>query len=231
MTGWPLHKIHKWIAVTAGVFLLMWLFSGISMVLPPISPGPDPVRRPPNVDFREITLSPAQAVANLEKALGTSSRVNSVNLKRIQDIVAYEVRVENGAAHLINAVSGKVFSITRDLAERYVRDAYPTEGGVVKVEKIDRYSYAYQWGSLPVYRVVLDANPSVDFYVSVNDGVVRRIDRWYRLRGLLGSLHTFQPLKLITSRDELRRGLLVLLSLVAIGAAATGYYLALARRA
>jgi hypothetical protein len=145
--------------------------------------------------------------------------------------VAYDIRLKNGTAHLINAVSGRIFSITPDLAERYVRNTYPAEGGVLKVEQVDRYSYAYQGGSLPVYHVVLDANPSVDFYVSVNDGVVRRSDRWNRLRGLLGSFHTFQPVKLVTSRDELRKGLLVLLSLVAIGAATTGYCLALARRA
>jgi hypothetical protein len=231
MNRWPMYKIHKWLAVTAGVFLLMWLSSGVSMILPPILPGPDLVRWAPNVDFRDITLSPAQALKNLESALGITIEADHMNLRRIQDIVIYEIRLKNGSAHLINALSGQIFSITRDLAERYVRNTYPTEGDVLKVEQVDRYSYAYQWGSLPAYRVVLDANPSVDFYVSVNDGVVRRTDRWDRLRGVLGSFHTFQPVKLITSRDELRKGLLVLLSLVAIGAAATGYYLALARRA
>jgi uncharacterized iron-regulated membrane protein len=225
-----MYRIHKWFAVTVGMFLLVWLFSGIIMVLPPISPGPDPVRQAASVDFRDVTLSPAQAVANLENALGTSSQVSSVSLKRIQDVVVYEIRSRNGGPHLIDAVSGQPFSITRDLAERYILDTYPSEGRVQKVETVKQHSYAYQWGPLPAYWVVLDSDPSVDFYVSINDGAVRRSDRWNRLRGVLESFHTFEPVKLLTKRDELRKGLLVLLSMVGIVAAATGYYLFLGRR-
>jgi hypothetical protein len=229
MRRWPIYRIHKWFAVTVGGFLLVWLFSGIIMVLPPISPGPDPVPKAATVDFRNITLSPAQAVTNLEKALGTPSQVSSISLKRIQDVLAYEIRSSNGGLHLINAVSGQLFSITRDQAERYVLDTYPTEGRVQKIETVKHHSYAYQWGPVPTYRIVLDSDPSVDFYVSVNDGAVRRSDRWNRFVGAFASLHTFEPIKLITRRDAVRRGLMIAAGMMGIGAAVTGYCLSVRR--
>jgi PepSY-associated TM region len=229
MNRWPMYRIHKWFAVTVGGFFLMWLMSGIIMVLPPISPGPGPVLRATNVDFRKIDLSPAQAVEKLEKVLGSSIEVNQVNLRRIQDVAAYEVHLKEGGTHLLNAASGQVFTITPDMAERYVLDTYPTEGRVLTVESVEEYSYAYQWGSLPAYRVVLDADPSVDFYVTPNDGTVRRSDPWNRLFGALASLHTFEPLKLVTRRDEIRRGLMMIAGIIGIAAAVTGYYLALRR--
>ena len=40
MSGRTRYKVHKWFAVTVGVFFLMWLISGIVMILPRLSPGP-----------------------------------------------------------------------------------------------------------------------------------------------------------------------------------------------
>jgi len=229
MSRWSIYRLHKWFAVSGGMFLLIWLITGVVILLPPLSAGPKPVRWVPNVDFRDITLSPAQAVLNLEKALRTSVQVNAVNLKRIHDVVVYEIRLKNSGTHLINAASGQMFSITRDLARRYVRESYPNEGRVLKVETVERHGYAYQWGALPAYRVVLESEPSVDFFVATRDGTVRRSDRVNRVRAALGSLHTFDPLKLLIRSDKLRRGLMIVAGVIGIVAALTGYYLSLRR--
>jgi len=50
-----------------------------------------------------------------------------------------------------------------------------------------------------------------------------------RIRGAIASLHTFEPIKLITKRDAVRNGLLIISSLIGIVASMTGYYLALRR--
>jgi hypothetical protein len=143
--------------------------------------------------------------------------------------LVYEIHLTNGASHLINAMSGELFSITPELAQRFVLNTYSKEGRVRKVETVERHGYAYQWGALPAYRVVLDRDSSVDFFVTVNDGAVRRSDRWNRMRGAVGSLHTFEPLKLFTRRDGVRKALLVLTGIIGIAAAITGYSLALRR--
>src|SRR4030095_12744473 len=222
-----MYRIHKWLAVTAGVFLLVWLITGVIMVLPPLSNGPAPVQPVRKIDFRDITQSPAQAIANLEKILGTTSHVNSMSLKWIHDVLVYEIHFENGGRHFINAVTGQVFSITRALAERFVLEAYPGQGRAQKGETQEHHSYGYQWGPLPVYQIVLDSAQSTVYYVSTDDGSVRRSDRLDRIRGARMSLHTFDPIKLITKRDAVRNGLMIITSLIGIIASLTGYYLAL----
>jgi len=77
---------------------------------------------------------------------------------------------------------------------------------------------------------VFDDDRATVSYISTSDGTVRRSDRWSRIRGAITSLHTFEPVKLITKRDAVRKGLLALLSMVGVGVAGTGYYLALPRR-
>ncbi len=207
----------------------MWLVSGIVMILLPGLSDPGTAPGAVYIDFREIELSPAQAVEKLEKAHGSTVDVSQLNLRRIQDIIVYEVHLEDSGSYLLNAVSGQIFAITPEMAERYVLAMYPTGGRVLKVESVQRHDYSYQWGLLPAYRVVLDADPSVDFFVALNDGTVRRSDTWNRLMDALASLHTLEPLKLFTRRDEVRKGLVIIAGVIGIVATITGYYLALRR--
>jgi peptidase YpeB-like protein len=229
VSRWPMYRIHKWLAVTAGLFLLVWLITGVIMVLPPLSTGPAPVQPIQKIDFKDIVQSPAQAIANLEKILGTTSHVSSVGLKWIHDVLVYEIHFEDGGRHFINAVTGQVFSITRELAERFVLDAYPGQGRVQKVEMLEKHNYDYQWGPLPVYQIVLDSQQTTAYHVSTDDGSVRRSERMDRIRGAITSLHTFDPIKLITKRDAVRNGLLIITAVIGIVASLTGYYLALRR--
>ena len=229
MSRGTMYKVHKWMAVTVGAFILVWLISGIVMILPPPFPAPARQRTPP-LDFQEITVSPAEAVGNLGKVLKASPQVISVSLRRIADAVVYEVTVKPGGSHLIDARSGQVFMITPEVAEQIARDGFPSPARVLQIERVDRHSFAYPWGPLPAYRIVFDDDRATVSYISTSDGTVRRSDRWSRIRGAITSLHAFEPLKLITKRDAVRKGLLVLLSVVGVGVAGTGYYLALPRR-
>lgn len=133
-----MYKVHKWIAVVVGVFFLVWLISGIVMILPPLFPGPPRQQNPAALDFREVTVSPAQAVGNLAKSLGSYPEVNRVTLRRIGDALAYEVSVESGISHLIDARSGEVFTITPEIAEQIARDKLPSQGRVLQIERVDR---------------------------------------------------------------------------------------------
>lgn len=223
-----MYKVHKWLAVTVGVFFLVWLISGIVMILPPLLPGPAQTRTPLN--FQEITVSPGEAVAGLAKVLGKLPRVDSVSVKRIRDTLVYHIIVKSGDSHLIDARSGEVFTITPEIAEQIARDYVPAEARIVQIQHVNSYNYAYQWGPLPAHRIVFDNDRSTAYYVSSRDGTVRHSDRETRIRGAITSLHTFQPLKLITRRAAVRKGLLLLLSVLGIMVAGTGYYLALPRR-
>ena len=52
-----IYKWHKWIGVSIGVILAMWLFTGIIMVTGPRPPSPPT----PRLDFSAAVISPAQA--------------------------------------------------------------------------------------------------------------------------------------------------------------------------
>lgn len=229
MSRWPMHRIHKWLAVTAGVFLLVWLITGVIMVLPPLSNGPVPVQPVRKIDFKDITQSPAQAIANLQKSLRTTSQVSFVGLKWVHDTLVYEIHFENGARHFISAVTGQLFSFTRELAERVVLDAYPGQGGAQTIGMLEQHSYGYQWGPLPVYQIMLDSDKSTAYFVATEDGSVRRSDRVDRIRGAITSLHTFDPIKLVIRPETVRTSLLIITGVIAILASLTGYYLALRR--
>lgn len=220
-----MHTIHKWISASVGLFLLVWLISGIVMILPSLSPSPAQQHPVAPVDFREITMSPADAVLSLEKVLGKSVHVTWITLKRIQEKMVYEVSIKNGGLQLIDVRSGQIFLITPELSEQIVRDKFPTQARILKIERVDHHDFSYRWGPLPAYRVVFDDNPATLYHVSINDGKVQRSDRLNRVRGAIQSLHAFEPLKLITKRGKVRKGLLFLLSVIGIGAVGTGYYL------
>ena len=229
MNKGTIYKVHKWLGVTVGAFILVWLISGIVIILPPPFPAPGRQRTPP-LDFQEITVSPAEAVGNLGKVLKASPQVMSVSLRRVVDAVVYEVVVNPRGSHLIDARSGQVFMITPEVAEQIARDGFPSSARVLQIERVDRHSFAYPWGPLPAYRIEFDDDRATVSYISTSDGTVRRSDRWSRIRGAITSLHTFEPVKLVTKRDAVRKGLLVLLSVVGMGVAGTGYYLARPRR-
>jgi len=222
-----MYRIHKWFAVIVGGFVLVWLISGIVMILPRL--GPAPAQSQLSIDFGEIAISPAQAVTALAEALGKPLEVNRLSLRRIQNVIVYEVSIRNGPSRLINAISGQVFTVTPDLAEQLVRETFPTQARVFQIEQVTRHSYSYQWGPLPAYRIVFNDDGANLYHVSINDGTIQRSDRLTRLRWAIQSLHTFEPVKLIIQRDEFRKGLLVLLGMVGIGAVVTGYCLVLTR--
>jgi hypothetical protein len=215
-------------AVTAGIFILVWLVSGIVMIVPPLSAGPAR-QRAPAADFPTVTMSPAEAIASLAKLLGATPQVHSVSLRRIAGMVVYEIAAGAGGSHMIDARTGRLFTITPQVAERVARHDFPTQANVRDINLVTRHTFAYLWGPLPAYRIAFDDDRATVSYVSTSDGTVRRNDRRGRIRSAITSLHQFEPLKLVIEGNAVRKALLFLLSAVGIGVAGTGYYLALSR--
>jgi len=215
-----LRTIHKWLAVTVGSVFLAWLVSGIVMVLPPWS-GVAAPRAAAALDLGEVKVSPGAAAAT---AGGASEGVTSVTLARLMGIPVYRVASAHGL-QLVDARTGRLLRITQETAERLARLHFSVEGRVHEVALVTRHSVAYPWGPVPAYRIVFESAPGIAYYVSMTDGTVQRSDMWSWLRDAIVSIHGFEPLKLITKSDSIRTGLLVLFSLVGIGAALSGYYL------
>jgi uncharacterized iron-regulated membrane protein len=220
------HFIHKWIAITVGVFILVWTVSGILMILPDRWFGLMPLQSTGGLEYSSVTVSPAEAIQNLSENEGKSLDVTWVTLSGIDGMPVYQILLKDGSSHLINATSGQVIKITSQFAERIIRDQIPTEGKPTKIEYLENHDLLYPYGSLPVYRITVDGYRSSLFYVSPRNGVISQSNELTRIRALISSLHTFEPVRFLSQIDGVRKGLLLLFSLVGIAAALTGYYLA-----
>ena len=220
-------KIHKWLAVSAGVFILVWIVSGIAMIIP--LPNPEKTRKEvvPARDFLEITISPREAVEKLANLIGELPPLRSVSLEPIAGLMVYKISTESGRSHLIDSQTVQELNITQELAEKIVRKSLSTPASVSRIDLITRHRIDYLWGPLPAYRIEFSDSRATVSYVAVADGTVYHNDRWSRFRSVMVSLHTLDPLNLITGKAAVRKGLLLLLGLLGIAAAGTGYYLAL----
>jgi len=94
------HRLHKWFAVSAGVFIMAWCLSGIAMILPVPQSGPLEKKSQPSVNYSEVPLSPAEAVTKLSKVLESSTQVSSVTMLQIRDSVAYRMTLQSGESYL-----------------------------------------------------------------------------------------------------------------------------------
>ena len=155
---------------------------------------------------------------------GAADAVTSVTLTRLTDIPVYHVASPRGV-HLVDARTGQLLRITRETAERLARLQFALQGPAREVTVVTRHSVTYPWGPVPVYRIVFESDPATTYHVSMTDGTVQRSNRWGWLHGAIASAHTFEPMKLVTGSDFVRKGFLVLFSVIGISAALTGYYL------
>jgi uncharacterized iron-regulated membrane protein len=226
MNSQTIYKIHKWLAVSVGGFFLVWLISGIVMILPRLSADPEGPPISDVIDMKKVSLSAQEAVTKLTTQLGEVPQVREVSLKRIADNDVYEVLTASHGPHLIDARFGEPFRITAQGAEAIAKRRVAPGAGVLQIELLSRREFTYREGPLPVYRIVFEQDPSVLYYVSVRDGTVSRSDRESRIRSAIASMHTLEPVKLLMEREAFRKGLLLLSSLIGIAAVGTGFYLA-----
>ena len=230
MSSQGMYKIHKWLAVSVGAFFLAWMISGIVMILPRLSPESKGSPISDVIDIKKVSVSAQEAAAKLTTKLGEVPQVREVTLKRIADTDVYEIHTSSHGPHLIDAQSGETFSITAQRAEAIAKRHIASGPRELKVDLLSRHEFRYPWGPLPAYRVVLEQDPSIVYYVSARDGTVQRSDRESRIRNAIAGLHTLDPVKLLIEREAVRKGLLLLLSLIGMAAVGTGFYLALPRQ-
>jgi hypothetical protein len=224
MTRKTWYSLHKWLAVGVGIFILTWTISGIVMVLPSRWFGtPEPEEALVIPKYRNASVSPAQAVVALEKELNLSVDLSEITMRQVLDRVVYEISYPDGGAHLIDATSGELFRITPEVAEQIARRNHGGQAQIFSLERLNEHNLIYPFGPLPVYQVVFEDDRSAYYYVRVRNGAVERSTGLTRLRNLITSLHTFEPVKLISNRDTLRKGLLVITGLIAVGVGITGY--------
>lgn len=219
------YKVHKWVAITSAVAIVVWLASGLIMILPP-SDFAREAARPPAVDYPSVAITPAEAVARFRRERGDSIDVRDLALVRIVDRLAYRIVPGHGKTHLVDAATGAEITITEQLAGAIARAATPDHPEIVRIET----SAGPAGGKrATAYKVWFAGNRSL--LVSAIDGAISmRRASGDRFRVFGGSLHTFAPLGTGPRSDFVRLGALWLFGVTGLFVAGTGVYLALPKR-
>lgn len=223
-------NMHRIMAVSVGSIFIVWIVTGVVMVLPQLSiPSLQPVRaifQPETL--RGVSLSPIDAVRAVNRASQKPVDVTNIQLRSIAGTIVYEISTDNGASYLIDTRTGETVTVTEQMAQAIVQ-AMVVGGVPIKSSTlVSAYGADYRFGPLPVYRFELSDRHGSIVYVSTHDGASRYTNRWIRIRQAIEGLHSFDPIEWVTGSSLLRKGLLLFGSLIGGMVALTGY--ALARR-
>jgi uncharacterized iron-regulated membrane protein len=221
------HKVHKWIWVFTGIFLIGWLLSGIMMLIPQNLIGANPETSAVRADYDSITLSPHDAIEKARQMAGTRVLVERVILRTVYDRILYAVKLEARPEFVIDAATGESFSMSPELAKTIVKHGFPGAGNSLSVRTLTAHSLEYPWGALPAFIVTSEPDSSVRYLLNPVSGKVFRSTTLSRARSAILSLHDFSALKVIVSSENLRKLLLLFAAVLALSGAFLGYYLAL----
>jgi hypothetical protein len=231
MTPGKLRRIHRWIFIFMGIFIVSWLLSGLLMATPSGWFGPVAKHVNPAIDYNLVTMSPAEAIKRLTEQDATATDIKNVSMLQINEDVLYSIRVANGDTRLINASNGELFIFTEQLALDIIRNSFKVDTPLEDIEHLTQHDRTYPWGELPAWRVRFEDNPSNAYYLAEPTLKVYRSSIATRIRAAITSLHEFTPVTIITSNRWVRTWLLIIVAAISLAGAVIGVWLTLPRRA
>ena len=226
MTRAQYRAVHKWIFIFMGAFILMWCLSGVLMVLPPQWFGESSRFSRPAVDYRNVTLSPADAIRRLEQHTGSEPDTRSINLMQIHYRLLYQIQTRHNQTHYIDGLTGEHFEFTPALAEDITRSIFAIKSPLIESTRLTEHDMSYPLGELPVYCVRFENN-GASFFVKEKDGRVSRSTAAAKLRNIIMTLHVLEPVEHFTHSAKLRKNILVLTGTLTLLGAIIGYILTL----
>lgn len=218
-------KLHEWIGFSIGAIFVVWLVSGVVMMLPygdraayegPYGP----------IDFTAAVVTPEEAVriATGETEAEALAPIRDLRFGRIEDRLVYKVALEGAGLRMVDARSGEIIEVDEARAERLARQEFDSEAAIVDLRLVDDRDPWYQYGPLPAWRVDFDDARRSISYVAVSDGSVRRSDRITRLKSAIVGTHSFDTLSVVGLLG-LKLPALFVASLLGLFSVVTGYYI------
>jgi len=211
--------LHKWIGITIGVLIVMWLVTGVVMILPYPQTLP-----PASIPYDSMTVSPAQAI-RVAQAHAEGRQVRNVLLRGLGTTLLYQVNLVGAPAVLVDGQTGTVVRITDSIAVAVARASLGPDVDIDKVEILERRRLDYLFGALPAYRVEIGDGRGTLLHLGVRDGRVRASTGRSRLVTGMGFVHTFEVLRLARANQRVERWLLIVTSTISLVSVVTGYLL------
>lgn len=218
-------KAHRWLSLTAGVQVVLWVLSGAVFVWLDLDDvhGDLEVRSQPPVRLEAGALSApeAAAVAALERKEGRALAPTRLLLTTFGGRQARAVFEGGGGVPVgLVAADGSVLTPLDEAAARAVAVADYAPGHLVKSALlVEAAGGDYRGDELPVWRVEFDGPKQTRLYVSPRSGkvVARRNDRW-RVFDFFWMLHTMD----YRDRDDFNHPLIRAAALGALAVVLTG---------
>lgn len=205
-------KWHRGMAVSIGFIFIVWIVSGVVMVLPQIkisSVAPATVGLHPQ-SLLNMSVSPSDAITAVNRMHQNVGEVTNVQLRQVGATFVYELLTGKNMSFLVDAHTGEVVTVTEQMA-RVIAETMMADG--VHVESsalLSAYGDGYRSGPLPVYRFTMtDAHGSI-IYVSTHNGASRYTNRWLRIREAIEGFHSFDPVEWATGSSILRKCFLLI---------------------
>ncbi len=223
---------HKWIGITIGLVLFLWVASGLAMLVP-LSPtvwGADLVE--PTLDLAGVTITPSQAAAIAVPPRSDSAppaAIRSVVLRPLLGTGVYLVSPADAPPVMVHAGTGEVITVAPESARR-IASAAMSGRAPLSVERIVVAPIGYE-GRLPAYRMAFDDPSGTVAIVAEATGELARTELRDRRKMLVGHyVHVFVPLKRLPGGDSTRIAALVGTGIIALLSIFSGYWLSLPGR-
>lgn len=219
---------HKWIGIVIGILLVVWLASGVSLIMPMSAASNPPSEAAYPLDWSSVVVSPAQA-ARIAADSSAGAEVRQVVIHRQMGDVAYVVSMAGGRTALVNAMTGAIERISQERAVSIARRTMPGVP-IASTERVTERPLGYH-GKVPAYRIAFADDGGTVAVVSETTGELSRTMRRDRIYNTIAhQLHVFAPLNGLPGAATTRKGVLTLTSIIALLSILTGYWLALPRR-
>ncbi len=221
------YKTHKWLAVGVSLFTLAWFVSGIVMVMPQNLLGKLPsvaVEAPAVPDFKAMAVSIPQAIAAAEAAAGANLVITDVDLRPIEGRQYFLISTAKAGMHLIDAASGMRLEITEAYAKQMALRLVGGGAAIRESETVEKYSFAYASGPLPVFRFVFADAATTEVYVNPKTGEMSWSDRKGRIKAFINGTHSFNFLRPVVA-DRGTRIALIFFSFVGLAMSLFGSWI------
>lgn len=221
-------KAHRWLSLTAGVQVVLWVLSGAVFVwldLDDVHGDLEVRSQPPaRLEAGVLAAPEAAAVAALERKEGRALAPTRLLLTSFGGRPVRAVFEGGGAVPVgLVAADGSVLTPLDEAAARAAAVADYAPGHPVKSALlVETAGDDYRGDELPVWRVEFDGPKQTRLYVSPRSGkvVARRNDRW-RLFDFFWMLHTMD----YRDRDDFNHPLIRAAALGALAVVLTGLLL------
>jgi uncharacterized iron-regulated membrane protein len=214
------YKLHKWLGLLIGLQVLIWLSSGLYMVIVDLDfIHGDPLVR----NMQQAVVLPGAAATSVSSLQTRFPQASRIGLHTVMDQTFYSITTSD-ANYLVDLESGEIVS---PLEEQQVRDiaVYHFNGDdPISAATLISSNPPMELGSraLPLWRIDFDDRYSTTFYISPNSGkLVTRRHQYWRIFDFLWMLHIMD----YTERADAHNLLLKIAQITGLTFVLTGFWL------